>query len=191
MTYPKPESNPTPIGSICRRDQKRFEMARHLQRRSGVKKLMHVDEDDVASRIGEGGVRSGKEWISGSSEDLAPRPEWGDLRWRGRGRVGEGGVDTAGAIGGDRGRRRRSRGPEVRAREEERGRTAQTEIQKSTHDDGTSIMKCFINAINLIKKFRTRIPLDQIGPIKGKKIRSKIPLGLKKAQLFSSVRSAI
>ena len=76
--------------------------------------------------------------------------------------------------------RRRSRAPEVRAREEERGRTARTEIQKSTHDDGTSIMKCFINAINLIKKFRTRIPLDQIGPIKGKKIRSKIPLGLKR-----------
>ena len=60
-------------------------MARQLQRRSGVKKLMHVDEDDVASWVGEGGVRSGKEWISGSSEDLAPRPEWGDLGWRGRG----------------------------------------------------------------------------------------------------------
>ena len=144
-------------------------MARHLQRRSGVKKLMHVDEDDVASRVGEGGVRSGKEWISGSSEDLASRPEWGDFRWRGKGGVGAGGVDTASAIGGDRGRRRRSRGPEVRAREGERGRTARTEIQKSTHDDGTSIMKCFINAINLIKKFRTIIPLDQIGPIKGKK----------------------
>ena len=108
---------------------------------------MHVDEDDVASRVGEGGVRSGKEWISGSSEDLAPRPQWGDLRWRGEGGVGAGGVDTAGAIGGDRGRRRRSRGPEVRAREEERGRTARTEIQKSTHDDWTCIIKCFINAL--------------------------------------------
>ena len=73
------------------------------------------------------------------------------------------------AIEGAGGDRWRSRAPEVRAREEERGRTAQTEIQKSTHDDGTSIMKCFINAINLIKKFRTIIPLDQIGPIKGKK----------------------
>ena len=70
---------------------------------------MHVDEDDVASRVGEGGVRSGKEWISGSSEDLAPRPEWGDLRWRGEGGVGAGGrSDTASAIGGDQGRRRRS-----------------------------------------------------------------------------------
>ena len=83
--------------------------------------------------------------------------------------------------GGERGRRRRSRAPEVRAREEERGRTARTEIQKSTHDDWTSIMKCFINAINLIEKFRTRIPLDLIGPIKGiKKFRSKIPLGSKR-----------
>ena len=82
------------------------------------------------------------------------------------------------AIEGAGGDRRRSRAPEVRAREEERGRTARTEIQKSTHDDGTSIMKCFINAINLIKKFRTRIPLDLIGPIKGtKKFRSKILLG--------------
>ena len=60
-------------------------MARHLQRRSGVKNLMHVDEDDLASRVGEGGVRSGKEWISGSSEDLAPQPERGDFRWRGEG----------------------------------------------------------------------------------------------------------
>ena len=89
------------------------------------------------------------------------------------GGVGAGGrSDTTSGIGGDRGRRRRSaaiEGAEVRAREEERGRTARTEIQKSTHDDGTSIMKCFIDAINLIEKFRTRIPLDQIGPIKGKK----------------------
>ena len=59
---------------------------------------MHVDEDDVASRVGEGGVRSGK--------DLAPRPDWGDLRWREWGGVGAGGVDTASAIGGDRGRPR-------------------------------------------------------------------------------------
>ena len=93
--------------------------------------------------------------------------------------MGAGGVDTASAIDADRGRRgrsaaiegaggdrRRSRGPEVRAREEERGRTARTEIQKSTHDDWTSIMKCFINAINLIENFRTRIPLDLIGSIK-------------------------
>ena len=70
------------------------------------------------------------------------------------------------AIEGAGGDRRRSRAPEVRAREEERGRTARTEIQKSTHDDGTSIMKCFINAINLIENFRTRIPLDLIGSIK-------------------------
>ena len=100
----------------------------------------------------------------------------------GEGEVGAGGrSDTASAIGGDRGRRRRSaaiEGAEVRAREEERGRTARTKFQKSTHDDWTSIMKCFINAINLIEKFRTRIPLDLIGPIKGtKKFRSKIPLG--------------
>ena len=88
----------------------------------------------------------------------------------GEGEVGAGGrSDTASAIGGDRGRRRRSaaiEGAEVRAREEERGRTARTKFQKSTHDDWTSIMKCFINAINLIEKFWTRIPLDLIGPIK-------------------------
>ena len=116
--------------------------------------------------LGSGKVASARGRRGGSSEDLAPRPEWGDLRWRGEGGVGAGGVDTPGAIGGDRGRRRRSRGPEVRAREEERGRTARTEIQKSTHDDWTSIMKCFINAINLIENFRTRIPLDLIGSIK-------------------------
>ena len=123
MTYPKPESNPTPVGAICRRDQKRYEMARHLQPRSGVKKLMHVDEDDVAFRGGEGGVCSGNEGISGSSEDLAPRPEWGDLRWSGEGGVGVGGrSDTASVIGGDRGSRGRSaaiEGAEVRAREDE------------------------------------------------------------------------
>ena len=58
-------------------------------------------------------------------------------------------------------------GAEVRARAEERGQTARTKFQKSTHDDWPSIMKCFINAINLIEKIRTIIPLDQIGPIKG------------------------
>ena len=89
----------------------------------------------------------------------------------GGGGVGAGGrSDKASAIGGDRGRWRRSaaiEGAEVRAREEERGRTTRTKFQKSTHDDWTSIMKCFINAINLIEKFRTRIPLDLIGLIKG------------------------
>ena len=123
--------------------------------------------------LGSGKVACARGRRGGSSEDLAPRPERGDFRWRGEGGVGAGGrSDTASAIGGERGSRGRSaaiEGAEVRAREEERGRTARTKFQKSTHDDWTSIMKCFINAINLIEKFRTRIPLDLIGPIKGKK----------------------
>ena len=94
--------------------------------------------------------------------------------------IGAGGrSDTASAISGDRGRWGRSaaiEGAEVRAREEERGRTTRTKFQKSTHDDWTSIMKCFINAINLIEKFRMGIPMDLIGPIKGtKKLDQKYP----------------
>ena len=103
---------------------------------------MHVDEDDVASQVGEGGVRSGKEGRLVGRSGAATRA--GRLPMEGGG----------------------GRLLEVRAREEERGRTARTKFQKSTHDDWTSIMKCFINAINLIEKFWTRIPLDLIGPIK-------------------------
>ena len=84
---------------------------------------MHVDEDDVASRVGEGGVRSGKEGRLVGRSGAATRV--GDFRWRGEGGVGAGGrSDTVSAIGGDRGHQRRSaaiEGAEVRAREEERG----------------------------------------------------------------------
>ena len=130
-------------------------MARHLQRRSGVKKLMHVDEDDVASRVGEGGVRSGKEGRLVRRSGAATRAGWLPME-------GEGGSRSRRKEWHGECDRRRSRAPRLGLE----GRTARTKFQKSTHDDWTSIMKCFINAINLIEKFWTRIPLDLIGPIK-------------------------